>query len=229
MALDPNYNSSEGPVTTDEEEEERRHINDMKQMEKNMRLLKLHRERNKKRRNRKKNKDAIPSLKKTTKKLLIETFHIQELSPIIKFNKDKTFTFKDETFKIILLNPYISLTWKDDAYVLILQINRAMSPIMRWRKNYLSTYHTYRQKDSQFYYKDLAQDLLDHVNIMKYDYVKHFLAMILNTIRTPIGPVVYFKYDKTIKDKEIDEIVNELKDIMIMKIKMRRNGMVLSP
>eukprot|EP01084_Bolivina_argentea_P269399 457849_1 len=132
MALDPNYNSSEGPVTTDEEEEEMRHINDMKQMEKNMRLLQLHRERNKKRRNDKKNKNSMSSLKKETKKLLIEIFHVQELSPIIKFNQDKTFTFKGETFKNTLLNPYISLTWKDDAYLLIIQINRAMSPIMRW-------------------------------------------------------------------------------------------------
>eukprot|EP01084_Bolivina_argentea_P209250 356477_1 len=223
MAQDPdnNYdgNSSEGPVTTDEEEEERIHEKDMKEMQKKMKLMKLHRTQNRKRQNDQKNKAYMPALKTQTKKLLNDIFHLIQLSQIITFNDDKTFTLKKYTFSTNILNPYVSITWKDNAYVLSIKLNRAIAPIMRWRKDYLCTYDCYRQKDSEFYFRDLQADLLDHVNIIKFDYLKHCLAMLINCINTPIGPVVYFKYDTTIKDKKINEIINELKEKMIMKKK----------
>ncbi len=75
---------------------------------------------------------------------------------------------------------------------------------------------------NHFTQKPTSQNLSKSFGTPKKNIICFLLT--LNKMGTPS-----FKYDKTIKDKEIDEIVNELKDIMIMKIKMRRNGMVLSP
>eukprot|EP01084_Bolivina_argentea_P042126 77711_1 len=229
MAQEPIDSSSEGPVTTDEEQEELMHQIEMNQLKQTMKLCQLHRKQKKKRNHKKEYKSRIPSLRNQTKQIIIDTFRHPSLATFIQFNKNKTFTFRGYTFKSNILKPYLSITWKKDAYLLKIQISRSMAPIMRWGKRYLATYHSWQQIDSKYYYKDLDQELLDQIHIIKFEFVKHFLAMLINSINTPIGPILYFKYDKTIKDKQIDAIINELKQEMVRKIQMRKMGIVLSP
>eukprot|EP01083_Nonionella_stella_P238351 835301_1 len=136
-------------------------------------------------------------------------FHEPSLSKFLVFNQNDTFSFLDRTFETNIIKPYISLTWMKDknVYCFMIQIARAMGEVMRWKQRYKPTYHTYRQADSSFYYKDLQSDLIDHVNIIKFDYLKHVMAMLWNAINTPIGPIVYFKYQKDLKHKQLHSII----------------------
>eukprot|EP01083_Nonionella_stella_P285357 971288_1 len=229
MAQDSNYvynSDSEGPITTDEEQEEIVHQIEMKQLEQSMRLVTLHRDQKKKRKQRKIHKSMIHSLKQQSQHMLLNIFRNPALCKIVSFNNDETFTFSGHTFSAHIIQPYISITWNEsnNAYVFVVQIPRSMHKVMRWATRFKPTYHTYRQKDSEYYYKDLKLDLIDHIEIMKFDYIKQILAMLQNTIDTPFGPFKYFKYEKDIKDKQINSIIDDLQEDMIRKIQLRTMG-----
>eukprot|EP01084_Bolivina_argentea_P147182 257534_1 len=222
------YNSdSEPPVTTDEEKEEILHKVEMKKLEQSMKLVRLHRTQKQIRKRHKDNKARLPSLKIQAQHILHDVFHIKPFKKFITFTKNDHFSFRNYEFPTKIIKPSISITYSNDVYYLKIQTSRTICEYMRWSKRYRATYDTYNQKDSKYYYKDLEQDLIDHIQIMKYDYCKNTFAMLINMINTPIGPIVYWKYEKDIKDKQLNKIIIDLKEKMIRKVQMRYSGIIL--
>eukprot|EP01084_Bolivina_argentea_P154948 270071_1 len=138
------------------------------------------------------------------------------------------------TFETKSIYPYVTLKWKDTAYLLKITIPRS-----KVTNNKCVTYHTWRQKDSPFYFKDLGSDLIDHVQLIKFDYAKHILTMLSNYTPTPDDTNDIESEDdlecdisdneENINVEHVDKIIMDLKEQMEWKIKMRRtNGTILS-